>query len=238
MRIDKGGKNSRKKRIIIIIILIICIAIGIPPGGNSNNDSKGQLNFNRTRSSTIIVDQNGSGNYLTINAASNNADNGDIIKIYDGIYYEDEIRIRKSISIIGNGTNTVIVPSNNNVDYIFGILSDNVSISDIYFLDDNNYLDKTLSVSSYSNITFNNITIEGGEDGIHLSKTKNAILNRIKIYNCTGEGIQGGRIETGEIINSAIHHCSERGISISGDDLTIKNNSLYNSSFSFYEFDD
>ena len=56
----------------------------------------------------IIVDDDGDGDYTTIQEAINNAYPGDIIYIWSGIYNET-ILVNKSLSLIGNGTSNTII---------------------------------------------------------------------------------------------------------------------------------
>ena len=61
----------------------------------------------------IYVGGNQTGNYSTIQGAINQAENGDIIYIYNGIYYET-INIYKSLKITGENKEKAILYNKSN----------------------------------------------------------------------------------------------------------------------------
>ena len=75
----------------------------------------------------IIVDINGQGNYSTIQNAIDNANSGDIIQVWSGIYYEN-LKINKQITLIGNSSINTIVNGSGKDDVIF-ITANNVKIT-------------------------------------------------------------------------------------------------------------
>ena len=77
----------------------------------------GITNIKSVSASIIIVDSKGNGNYTTIQTAINNANTGDIICVWDGIYYE-HINIAKTLTLIGNGSGNTIIHGNYNLDVV------------------------------------------------------------------------------------------------------------------------
>ena len=119
-----------------------------------------------SQAKVLIVDCNGNGDYYTISKAIENAADGDIIRVWNGTYIEDTIRISKSISIIGNGTiNTVIRSSGGTALKIYS--------PDVY-----------ISELSIVNTT---------ESAIHIGENaKNVTLSDVEIISNEGNGIVVG----------------------------------------------
>ena len=91
--------SIKKSKIISIILIWSLIWIGFI--GLLVFD--GVIDNTLVQGKTIIVDPNGKGNYTKIQYAIENASSGDIIRVWDGIYYE-ALTINKTLSIIGNGS--------------------------------------------------------------------------------------------------------------------------------------
>ena len=70
---------------ILGIVLLLVIAIGEASG------------------ETIIVAQDGNGDYENIQDAIDNADEGDTIRVYEGLYSENVV-VDKTVSLAGNGS--------------------------------------------------------------------------------------------------------------------------------------
>ncbi len=77
---------------------------------------------------TIIVDDDGAGEYTTIQAAIDNASVGDLILVWDGIY-EENITINKTIEVRGNHSSTTILTSVGTNNSVVNIAADNVTVS-------------------------------------------------------------------------------------------------------------
>ena len=114
-----------------ILCILLALLITIPTGtatltsNSSTIRSRTPLIFSTT--DTIIVDDDGTGDYTTIQAAINNSIPGDHIIVKDGIY-GDQLRINVSnltISAAGGETPTIYVGA-----YTVGI---NVTASDVFF---------------------------------------------------------------------------------------------------------
>ncbi len=78
------------KKIIGILIIILFII----------NISSFNVVLSQTNNNTVIVDNEGDGDFITIQEAINNAENGDTIEIYSGNYNEI-ITVNKNLNIIG-----------------------------------------------------------------------------------------------------------------------------------------
>jgi parallel beta-helix repeat protein len=83
-----------KKRIIQASILTGCLFLALIPNGVSTEIAP-------TVKSTITVDNEGDGDYTTIQAAINSASNGDTIEVYSGVYPENVILNVEGIALIG-----------------------------------------------------------------------------------------------------------------------------------------
>lgn len=78
---------------------------------------------------TVIVDASGNGDFTTIDAAIENATDGDTLLVYDGDYHGNII-INKPLSLIGNGSSTVNIIGGGNNDVI-RFTKDNVVVSGV-----------------------------------------------------------------------------------------------------------
>ncbi len=92
MRIRKNGTL-----LFIVIIAAILLCFGII----SFNEKNGLENSESNLGKTIIVAEDGSGDYTTVNEALDNAGYGDIILLHPGIYEEIIVIPDNDISIIG-----------------------------------------------------------------------------------------------------------------------------------------
>ena len=94
--------DSLLRKYLVFVIVISFIGMSTIP-------STASISFNPS-SNILYVGGSGSGNYITIQEAIDNADNGDTVFVYDDSspYYEN-IAINTSITLIGeNKENTII----------------------------------------------------------------------------------------------------------------------------------
>ena len=115
-----------KKSLAVGIIFFLVIS-SVPYSILSNEISTGTFDGN-----TLYVGGTGPGNYSKIQDAIDNASNGDMVFVYEGIYFENVI-VDKSINLIGAERNaTIIYGKNNSMDnsFIITIKDDNVTVSE------------------------------------------------------------------------------------------------------------
>ena len=149
---------------IIEIILILLLSI---------------LSFNAIaeESNIIYVDDDGTTNYTGIQDAIDNANDGDTIFVYNGLYHETII-IDKSVHLIGeNKHNTIINGTGIQSGYVITVDSPGVFLEGFSIIDlDNEWGDETaaISVRSNDNTIQNNIIITNIRYGIQLhSRVRN-----------------------------------------------------------------
>jgi len=117
---------------------------------------------------TIIVDDDDTthqwSNYTTIQDAQDNANNRDIIRVYNGTYYET-IDVNVSISIVGNSSEECRVEANGTGNIIEVASTDWVTVSGLWL---NNSGPSALGLyfSSSSNCTAVNVTVTNCPIGI------------------------------------------------------------------------
>lgn len=63
---------------------------------------------------TIIVDQNGGGQFTTIQAAIQAASSGDTVKVWPGTYNTEQVNLNKTIVLMGSGYENTSIVSNFN----------------------------------------------------------------------------------------------------------------------------
>ena len=79
--------------ILIGILFAVGIMILFVTVGNSET----------ARGETIIVAKDGSGDYIKIQDAIDNATDGDELRVYEGTYFENVV-VNKTLSLVGNGS--------------------------------------------------------------------------------------------------------------------------------------
>ncbi len=162
-------------------------------------------------SSTIIVDINGTGDYITIQEGINNSQDGDIILVYPGTYHENIDYDGKNITVSskyyttgnkayidstiidGNSNGScVLINSDENSAYIMGLTLQN----------GNGYYTNNTHFGGGINIHSASITIEkciiknnnaGAGGGIYVGVSQNTLIRGTKIHNnfayVTGGGV-------------------------------------------------
>jgi len=79
------------------------------------------LTFNiqpvKAESTTWTVDDDGPADFHTIQEAINAANPGDTLNVYNGTYYEN-VRVNKTLSLIGQNRNTTIINGSQTGDVV------------------------------------------------------------------------------------------------------------------------
>ena len=208
---------------------------------SSQNQDHGKVKSSHGKGRTLYVGGTGPNNYTKIQDAINDANDGDTIFVYSGVYKENLI-INKTINLIGEKRETTIINSNYSDTIV--ISCDNVKIQnfilqygEIGILIVSNYniiADITvkncgcgidITASSNHNIIINTTVKDCNEVGIAIignrggSSNHNIIINTtVKDCNLTGIliiGCRGGSSNYNTITNTIVENCTGVGISIS-----------------------
>ncbi len=224
---------DHQEKILGLFIFLSLIIVMVIPSLNGYGSEK-YFSISPSSGILIVVDQGGSGNYTSINDAIQNSNNGDTIRIYNGIYNEN-FRIKKELTFIGNGSSTIITPDKNWYSAVIDVESDNVTISNLT-IQANDEIRSGLLLRKQGNNTISNIFIENGIDGIHLSETHHSYIQNVILKNFSEEGIVCWRTNNITVSNSTITNCTNYGMEITCTDLNIINTHLVDSSFIFQYF--
>ena len=148
------------RRVILIIIIFIFLTANCYSHLFPCALSEHTVSVGGTRG-VIIVDWNGTGHYSTIQAAVDNASEGDTIRVLPGTYNES-ITINKSLDLVGSGVNDTTIEGGGIGDVIH-VNCDDVNISGFF-----------INGSGWKN----------GDAGIELSGSENCYIGEIAAMNC------------------------------------------------------
>ena len=139
--------RNAELKIAIFGLLFIILTSPIFSNGDTITDS--------TNGKILYVGGSGEGNYTSIQAAINAAENGDIIFVYHGEYRE-HILVNKRLSILGESMHDVIVDGST-TGRVFSIVVDSVKICNLTIKNGGNHDgDAELYITSNNNIIENN----------------------------------------------------------------------------------
>jgi parallel beta-helix repeat protein len=173
-----------KGLVLSVIVLFFGLAV-IQSTGISNIE---KTTFKQSTGITLYVGGSGPNNYTTIQSAVENASDGDTVFVYNGTYYEFDIFIKKSISLIGENKSTTIIDANigrgRKAIKIFKganeVIVSGFTIQNATFLG--------LDIFSNNNIIKDNI-IQNNGDGIRINNNSNTISGNI-ISNNNVRGVR------------------------------------------------
>jgi parallel beta-helix repeat protein len=168
-----------RKICTLFLILVLCFAVV----------SISDREIVKAESKTIDVPDD----YLTIQEAINNSDEGDTIFVKSGTYFENLV-INKSVSLIGENSYSTIIDGNYTKVYeVIRITSDNVKITGFTIKKSGGvkYYEKAginIEYSNGNNISYNIITDNYG-NGIHLESSSNNLILKNNITENLVSGI-------------------------------------------------
>ncbi|MBD3340205.1 MAG: hypothetical protein GF353_13920 [Candidatus Lokiarchaeota archaeon] len=169
-------------------------------------------------SKTIIVDQNGNGEYLKINDALNIAIDGDSICVRVGIYNE-RINIYKQVTLYSdNYENTIITHST----ICIAIYSTNVTVQGFTIM--SNGSDIGINIGDFNNITIKNNFVTNCGNGINISGVGVKLISN-NIVSDSEFGIYDN--STATILNNLIHQ-NTNGIYSNSNGMYAYNNIVIN----------
>jgi len=208
--------DMQKMRIISIVIVIILLISELPfifDVGSEHFTGKANI---------ITVDDNGGAMHIKIQDAIDNANPGDTIRVWAGVYFEN-VQIGKTLTLMGNGTANTTIDGNGTGDVVsisanwvnitgFTVTGSGYSYGGIRFynarnsrLDNNNISGNAqsgiyLTSSNNNNLTNNDISDNGY--GIHLDNSDNNNLTNNDISDNTGNGIHLDTSDNNNLTNN------------------------------------
>jgi len=196
----------------IIIFFVLSVSFPLSLGFNVN---KSFIIFD---GNILYVGGGGPDNYTSIQAAIDDAIDGDTVFVFDDSspYYENNIIISKSINLIGENKDTTIIDGEDE-DILF-VQAYNVTLCE--FKIQNGRYGFRLESCSYSFFD-NNIFFNNRLDGILMSNSSyNTISNNFFQYNDYGISLDWtlsapGSCLYNNILNNTISNTSYRGVQIS-----------------------
>jgi len=215
--------------------LLLSLIISILILGNITFQTQGIQTTDLVRNSTIIVDNEGDGDFLNIKAALANANEGDIIQIYSGTYQENIKISTNNLSIIGydhelgtgNDSNFPIIDGNNNGNVI-EIYAQNTAIKHCIIQNSGSDLfDAGISITTNTNRIEENGII-GNHYGITLNNCSDNTIQSNYILANTMDGIYLFYTWNNNIINNIIKENNFQGIFIyDTSSSTIQGNTIF-----------
>jgi parallel beta-helix repeat protein len=163
-----------------------------------------------------------------------NASDGDTIYIQSGTYYENNIIINKSITLIGEDKNTTIIDGFGST--IISIVSDGVDISRFTIRNGYSWMLPGIGISSsFCTISDNIITSNYFGISLYDYSHRNNIINNIFTHNDDGAHLYDYS-DQNNIINNIFMNNS-LGIHLNGYNNTISDNIVTNNSDGIYLWD-
>ena len=140
--------------------------------------------FELANGELLYVGGSGEGNYSIIQNAINTSSDGDIIFVYNGTYYEN-IEVNRSISLIGENTESTIINGKNSFKVII-LKAPSINITGFTIQDgqvSGIWIESSVNCNIYKNFVNNNSI------GINIISSKNTIISNNTISNNSAFGI-------------------------------------------------
>ena len=142
------------------------------------------LSIEECAGETWYVDENGDGDYTTIQIAIENADDGDLIRVWEGDYFENVV-VDKSVSLIGNGSVNTTIDGGGNGDVV-KITADWINMSGFRITGSGSSgwpdIDSGINVESNHNMISNN-NCTNNRYGIHLYSSNECTIENNTFEN-------------------------------------------------------
>ena len=138
---------------------------------------------------TIYVGGSGPGNYSKIQSAIDNASEGDTIFVYDDSSpYNENIKIKKTITLKGEDRNTTVISAVGGYHVVY-IKASYVELTGFTITNGTEPYDQILIISSNYNKIYGNIVANGKFNGIEISSSNYNIIQNCIISNSKNVGI-------------------------------------------------
>ena len=205
-----------------MFLLVLGIVIAGILITDTKNGNTWQAEAQPAGGNILYVGGSGPGNYTSIQAAINDASDGDTIFVYNGTYYENII-INKSINLVGEDRNGTIIDGGDNGDVVY-IIEDEVSVESFGIRNSSGYTG--VKIYNANNSKISNCNISNNYYGVLISFSYNN-----SIYNCDIND-NGYGIALGYSYNNSIYNCNINNNWINGIEMDYSyNNPIYNCNF-------
>jgi len=156
---------------------------------------------------SIIVDRNGEGDYSKVQDAVNASEDGDTIRVWEGVYHE-ELIILTTIDFIGNGSGETII--NGSGYTVVRIYSDWVNMSGFSVTGGSDSLQAGVNVKAENCSIFDN-SMYGNNMGLFVYRSKNCSISNNDCSN-NGDGIQVSNSDDNSFLNNIFIDNGYRGL--------------------------
>jgi parallel beta-helix repeat protein len=183
---EKMRRNPVLYKSLVVGVIVLFIGVGIQPVFAINNPIK-QIPIGKT----LYVGGSGEGNYTSIQDAVDNADNGDTVFVFNGIYYENVWIDEKTINLIGEDTETTIIDDGGDLtpynwtllaDHADGSTIQNLTLQNVTTIYGRNY---AFIATHSDNMKIINCRIRDSIEGMYLMYAKNTTMRNNRIENNT-----------------------------------------------------
>jgi len=201
----------------LIPVMVILLMVSTSFIGVSSNVEKSAASLN---GKTLYVGGSGPGNYTTIQHAVNDANEGDIIYVYNGTYKEN-IEIDKSISIIGEDRNSTVVKGVKEPTYhTFYLIADDINIEGLSIQNGWSGIHVFCGDTTHRGITIKDCNIVNNQNFFGGISFRGQLLENVLIENCYFNNNEGLaiRIEI-TLENIKISNCYFDGDEILGHNV-------------------
>ena len=196
----------------------------------------------RAGAKTITVDDDEGADYTSIQDALDDSNHGDIIRVFNGTYYEN-LRVSREISLIGNGSGDTIIDGGGEYNVVrivregavvsgFSVMNSGEREAGIWIDTDNvtvrdntiSYCDYGIEIREMNYCTIvNNTCFSNGDTGILVSESNYNTINNNYCYNNSDDGMSFYRAMNNSISFNRCDNNSDAGIIIRADS---KNNNV------------
>ena len=193
-------KKDFLKKALVFGMIVLFIGMSITPLIGTKVVKKSTIPIFKGR--TLYVGGIGPGNYTSIQAAINDAFDGDTIFVFNGTYFES-LFVNKSITFIGEDRNTTVIDARKMGD-VFFIVTDFVNISGFTIRKSGGVVPAGIKVRSSSYITITDNIIENNDEGIWIYDGASYNLIKNNILSNNGFGIQLYKAKNNNITDNII----------------------------------
>ncbi|KYK31078.1 MAG: hypothetical protein AYK22_02730 [Thermoplasmatales archaeon SG8-52-3] len=209
-------ENKKIRMSLVFTIAFLFIGLCIIPMSSGVPVKKNIGVLGNPLGNVLYVGGNGSGNYSTIQEAIDDAINGDTVFVFDDSSpYQENIRINKQISVIGENKDTTVINGISGQDHAVRISAKNAEISGFTISGTADGQDGILVYPLMEDCIISNNKVEDSSYGIYLqaTSTKITIIDNI-ISNNEFEGILLQESDRNIISGNTITENGDFGISL------------------------